>query len=577
MAQPFIKAGKWYARFRDRYSAWHNTLIPARTKSEARRLNDELQIQEDRIRLGLDAPPQKNTDTTFASMVQWWLENRLAQTAAFSRCGGTVRRHLLEGSLAKLPPEAISPGKVAEFLSSKVGQASPSTINHLRAYIRTIFNAARGAERFHGENPVTRDVKKRRVPKRKPQYLHPHEVVPVLDAVAPQWKAVLATGIYAGLRKGEILGLQKTDVDLDQRIIVVRRSHDSETTKGGHEDGIPIAAELLPYLQDAMAASTSEYVFPREDGTRYPEGTDLVSVIRTALRRAQIVEGYVHKCRRHGCGFSVETVDGAQRRCPKCNMKLWSTAKVRPIRFHDTRHTTASLLIMFGANPAAVQKILRHTDVRITVDVYGHLAPDYLRTEIDRLSFRAPEPAEQEPIAAVATATAVPGPNGAELVGFASQVLPGPQTRALEPVRHGTENLAKSIVKTCRGGRIRTDDILLPNSRRRCRRRYQPFTTACNCSGSRAHHFPSVTSIHRFFQEFCYPRATWWARRTINTKEVPCPAHGPERPSDGQGGCGSATGLYGNGLQVVRVGGNSARACAQCLACGEGGSGEVRR
>jgi hypothetical protein len=43
---------------------------------------------------------------------------------------------------------------------------------------------------------------------------------------------------------------------------------------------------------------------------------------------------------------------------------------------------------MFGANPAAVQRILRHSDIRVTMDVYGHLAPGYLRTEIDRLSFR---------------------------------------------------------------------------------------------------------------------------------------------------------------------------------------------
>ena len=70
------------------------------------------------------------------------------------------------------------------------------------------------------------------------------------------------------------------------------------------------------------------------------------------------------------------------------SMKLWPVGKVIPIRFHDTRHTTASLLMMFGANPAAVQRILRHSDIRVTMDVYGHLAPGYLRTEIDRLSFR---------------------------------------------------------------------------------------------------------------------------------------------------------------------------------------------
>ena len=42
---------------------------------------------------------------------------------------------------------------------------------------------------------------------------------------------------------------------------------------------------------------------------------------------------------------------------------------------------------MAGANPAAVQRILRHSDPRITTEVYGHLLPGYLRDEINRLSF----------------------------------------------------------------------------------------------------------------------------------------------------------------------------------------------
>jgi integrase len=68
-------------------------------------------------------------------------------------------------------------------------------------------------------------------------------------------------------------------------------------------------------------------------------------------------------------------------------MKLWPKAKVRQIRFQDLRHTTASLLMMAGVNPGAVQRIIRHSDPRITTETYGHLQPDYLRSEIDRLRF----------------------------------------------------------------------------------------------------------------------------------------------------------------------------------------------
>lgn len=53
--------------------------------------------------------------------------------------------------------------------------------------------------------------------------------------------------------------------------------------------------------------------------------------------------------------------------------------------------------MMAGANPAAVQRIMRHTDPKVTTEIYGHLAPDYLRAEVDRLKFDSrPEALEDD-------------------------------------------------------------------------------------------------------------------------------------------------------------------------------------
>jgi excisionase family DNA binding protein len=130
------------------------------------------------------------------------------------------------------------------------------------------------------------------------------------------------------------------------------------------------------------------------DGTMYSSHTPLEDVLRRAMKRAELVLGYEHVCRPKGCAHKERANDAALRRCPKDGMKLWPKAQLRPIRFHDLRHTTASLLMMAGANPAAVQRILRHQDPRITTEVYGHLAPDYLRAEVDRLRFHASEETE---------------------------------------------------------------------------------------------------------------------------------------------------------------------------------------
>jgi len=70
---------------------------------------------------------------------------------------------------------------------------------------------------------------------------------------------------------------------------------------------------------------------------------------------------------------------------PERGRKLMAIAAPRRVRFHDLRHTTASLLLNAGVDPFAVQRILRHTDPRITTEVYGHLVPGYLRDALNKL------------------------------------------------------------------------------------------------------------------------------------------------------------------------------------------------
>lgn len=72
-------------------------------------------------------------------------------------------------------------------------------------------------------------------------------------------------------------------------------------------------------------------------------------------------------------------------RCPKCGMRLWPVAEQRKLRFHDLRHSTATLLLKAAVPLATVQRILRHTDPKITAEVYGHLDLDDMREGLNRL------------------------------------------------------------------------------------------------------------------------------------------------------------------------------------------------
>src|SRR5438874_1416323 len=109
---------------------------------------------------------------------------------------------------------------------------------------------------------------------------------------------------------------------------------------------------------------------------------------------APLAVAYRHVCR--WCGREERHADDAQRYCPVCvrkereglparGRKLMALPVPRRVRFHDLRHTTASLLLAAGADLYAVARILRHTDPKLTFDVYAHLVPGYLEGAIARL------------------------------------------------------------------------------------------------------------------------------------------------------------------------------------------------
>ncbi|MBN2468994.1 MAG: tyrosine-type recombinase/integrase [Deltaproteobacteria bacterium] len=65
--------------------------------------------------------------------------------------------------------------------------------------------------------------------------------------------------------------------------------------------------------------------------------------------------------------------------------KALEKAQLRRIRVHDLRHTFASLLIQAGESLPYVRDQLGHHSIRVTVDIYGHLAPGGNKEAVDRL------------------------------------------------------------------------------------------------------------------------------------------------------------------------------------------------
>jgi len=66
--------------------------------------------------------------------------------------------------------------------------------------------------------------------------------------------------------------------------------------------------------------------------------------------------------------------------------KLLEKAGLPDIRFHDLRHSAATLLLSLGVHPKVVQELLGHTQISMTMDIYSHVLPGLQQDDVSRLN-----------------------------------------------------------------------------------------------------------------------------------------------------------------------------------------------
>jgi integrase len=184
-------------------------------------------------------------------------------------------------------------------------------------------------------NPV-RDVEKlrERYDATRFEFYSPEEVWALVRAAASEQDAVIyLTAAFTGLRRGELIALRWRDVDFERPSIQVAGSFANgklTTPKSGHGRVVPkvpeVAAALARYRPPCIVLDEDELVFLGEVGM-YLDGS--------ALRRR-----FVAACARAG---------------------------LRPIRFHDLRHTFGTLAVRGAESIVELQSWLGHAEVRTTM------------------------------------------------------------------------------------------------------------------------------------------------------------------------------------------------------------------
>jgi integrase len=247
----------------------------------------------------------------------------------------------LLADLGAMRLSAVRPRDVQGLADRLLAQGrDPSTVRNALMPLRVVYRRAMRAGDVlsspleHIELPAPAG--------RRDRTASPAEAVALLGALADGDRALWATALYAGLRRGELQALRVDDLDLEEGVIRVERAWD------------PRSREL---------------VAPKSKAGR--RRVPLVSVLRAHLAEHLLASG-----RRTGLLFGRDGVRPSDYSSLRVRAaKAWAAAELAPIGLHECRHTFASLMIAAGVNVKALSAYMGHASVTITLDRYGHLMP----------------------------------------------------------------------------------------------------------------------------------------------------------------------------------------------------------
>src|SRR5215212_10153869 len=331
--------------------------VSAKTKTEARRALRQAMADADRG-LIFDADNLK-----VGEYLDRWLADSVSDTVkatTFERYEQITRLHL-KPALGRVKLKTLTPAHVRSLYREKLEAGlSSRTVR----YIHTTLHKALKQAVMDGLIPrnATEAVKPPQPTREEMHPLTPEQAKLLLQAAheaGDRLEALYVLAIHTGLRQGELLGLKWDDVDLDDGSIQVRRT--LAITKSG------------PVFTSPKTARSRRSVKLTSKATEA-----LKSHLERQLGEIDRVGSLWSPGDADGLIFASETGEPLDRRAvTKQKFKpLLKRAGLPEIRFHDLRHTCATLLLTRNVNPKIVSEMLGHATIAITLDTYSHVLPN---------------------------------------------------------------------------------------------------------------------------------------------------------------------------------------------------------
>jgi integrase len=288
-----------------------------------------------------------------------WLSHSVRDTVSqktYERYESIARVHL-SPALGRIRLKTLTPDHVRGLYREKLDSGlAPRSVLHIH---RTLSKALKQAT-DDGLIPrnAAASVKPPQARREEMQPLSRDQVRTFLDTVrGERMEALYVLAVTAGLRQGELLALKWEDVDLEgaNPTLEVRRSL-SETRgrrsfvspKSGHVRLLRLSWRAVSALRVHRKRQLEERV--RKAGLWEDRGLVFPSEVGTPMSGRNLYRAF------------------------KIRVKRASLPQT--LRFHDLRHTCATLLLRQGVNPKFVQELLGHADISLTLNTYSHVLPD---------------------------------------------------------------------------------------------------------------------------------------------------------------------------------------------------------
>ncbi|MFC1952870.1 tyrosine-type recombinase/integrase [Chloroflexota bacterium] len=336
----------------------HYETVNGNKKNAEKRLNELIHQHE----TGTFIKPDK---ATVADHLRKWLKDYAYANLSPNTALGyesIVLTHLIP-AIGSIPLTQLKPELIQRYISDKLSHGRVNgqgglTSQTVRHHVVCLHTALQNAVKMGMlvRNPVEAIT----IPRAEHQEMHTmneSDIHLLLELARPsQYYSLFYTALFTGMRRSELLALRWQDIDLLLLHISVNRS--LHQIKGGQTIFRQPKTEKSRRLVSLTPSTVSVL----------KEHQDVQNNLRESLGIPRLAEDDMVFCQYNGKPLLPNTVTHNW-------IKLVRRAGLTGIRFHDARHTHASLMLKQGVHPKIVQERLGHSSIQITLDTYSHVTP----------------------------------------------------------------------------------------------------------------------------------------------------------------------------------------------------------